>query len=521
MTVSKQGLSDFLNREMDDFSFLKQWRRKDLLAELRELPVRPHITSAFKHWHHQLVSLLLCCTFRGFLLYLDPGAGKTRIMLEAFAYWRRRGEAHTMLAVCLNDVNAEVWEDEVRVHAPQFEIKLLTGSAVKRWQDFEETDAHVYVISYAGLRTMCSIKKNNAMILDQRKVWSLAKYIDFVAFDEIHKCKNPKSLTYKICKAISLKTSFRYGSTGTGFGRNPEDLWAQFLLCDHGETLGATLGLFREAYFRESFGFGGWRIWTFDKRTQPQFQTALRHRSIYYRDNEIGDMPKRVRRVIRLSPSKTLTSYYNEALGYLQDAVYDDEIKNNWIRMRMICSGFISYKDEDSIRIQFELPNNPKLESLEAFVEQVPLDSKGIIVHEFIYSGLIIEKHLTKLGYEFVCLNGSVSSEQKRENYRVFRHAPRPRFMIMNWRSGGTGGNYQVSPHMHFYETPVSPIERKQTEGRIRRRDSKSKRVHYSDSIIRGSVEEDILVWLKDGRDLYAELMGNKSKKSRRKLSTI
>lgn len=510
MTVSKSALASFLNRELDDFTFLKQWRRKDLLDELRRLPVRPRITSPFKHWHHQLVALLLCCLFAGYLLYLDVGAGKTRIMLEAFAYRRRRGQAHTMLAVALNDTNAYVWEDEAPIHAPQFRLKVLVGSAVERWRDFEESDAHVFVISYAGLRTMCSKKnkrKGSKMLMDPTKVKRLLKKIDFVAYDEIHKCKNPKSLTYKICRAISKTTPYRYGSTGTGFGRYPEDLWAQFLLCDRGETLGTTLGLFREAYFAESKGWGGWRVWKFDNRTKPEFQKALRHRSIYYRDTEIGDMPKRRRKVVRIRPPIALQEYYNKALESLQLATRNRELENNWIRLRMICSGFISYKDEDSTKVQIELPENPKLEALEAFVEQVPLDSKGIIVHEFVYSGLLIEKKLAEMGYEFVCLNGSVKSADKKKNYNNFRKKPMPRFLVMNWRSGGTGGNYQVSPHMHFYETPVSPIERKQVEGRIRRRDSKAKRVYYSDSVIKGSVEEDILGYLKEGRDLYLDLM--------------
>lgn len=512
MTVSKSALANFLNRELDDFSFLKQWRRKDLLEELRALPVRPHITSPFKHWHHQLVTLLLCCLFEGYLLYLDVGSGKTRILLEAFAYRRRRGQANVMLAVCLNDTNAYVWEDEAPVHAPQFRLKVLTGSAVERWQDFEETEAHVFVISYAGLRTMCSkkgkVKGKAALIFDPAKVKRLLKYVDFVAYDEIHKCKNPKSLTYKICRGLSKGVRFRYGSTGTAFGRYPEDLWAQFFLCDSGETLGTTLGLFREAYFAETKGFGGWKIWTFDKRTKPEFQAALRHRSIYYSDTEIGDMPRRVRNIIRVRPPESLQEYYNKALESLQYATRNEELENNWVRLRMICSGFISYKGEDSERVQIELPENPKLGSLEAFVEQVPLDWKGIIVHEFVYSGLLIQRHLDSMGIEYVCLNGAVRPKAKKKNYRAFRNKKMPRFLIMNWRSGGTGGNYQISPYMHFYETPVSPIERKQTEGRIRRRDSKAKRVHYSDSVIKGSVEEDILGFLKEGRDLYTDLMG-------------
>lgn len=525
MTISKQIVADFLDRELDDFAFLKEWRRKDLLTELRALPVRPRITSPHKHWHHQLVGLLLLCLFDGFLLFLDLGSGKTRILLEAFAYRRRRKQAKRMLAVSLNDVNAWEWEDQAAIHAPQLRIEVLVGSYDERWKAFDESDADIFSISYPGLRIMCSKKKKSGngkykMFLDPAKVKRLTRRIDFVVYDEIHKCKNIHSLSYKVCRAISKTVKFRYGSTGTAFGRNQEDLWAEFFLCDRGETLGTTIGLFREAYFVETRGFGGWKVWKFDKRTKLEFQQALKHRSIYYRDTEIGDMPKRVRRVHKLRPPQSLQDFYNSALESLQIATKNDELKNNWIRLRMICSGFIAYRDEDNGKVQIALPENPKLETLEAFVDQVPLDWRGIIVHEFVYSGLIIEQKLTEMGVEFLCLNGRTKSRDKKEVRKAFRTDPKaPRFLIMNWRSGGTGGNYQCAPYMHFYETPVSSIERKQTEGRIRRRDNTARRVYYSDSIIAGSIEEDILGYLKEGRDMYTDLMSdNRAVKQIRKL---
>ena len=231
-------------------------------------------------------------------------------------------------------------------------------------------------------------------------------------------------------------------------------------------------------------------------------------------------MPKRVRKTIILRPPVSLQEYYNKGLESLQTAARQDDLENNWIRLRMICSGFVSYTGEDSKKIEIELPDNPKLEALEAFVDSVPLDMKGIIVHEFVYSGLLIEKQLKEMGIEFLYLNGRVKkSETKKKIYLDFTKGTNtPRFLIMNWRSGGTGGNYQVAPWMHFYESPCSPIERKQTEGRVRRRNSKAKRVHYSDSIIKGSIEEDILTNLKAGRDLYKTIMqgGQGLKKLRR-----
>lgn len=517
MTISKKAVAAFLDRELDDFTFLKQWRREDLLEELRNLPVRPRITSPHRHWHHQLVTLLLCCLFDSWLLFLDVGSGKTRILLETFAYKRRLGEASCALSVSLNDVNAYNWYDDASVHTPQYKVQLLEGSAERRWEDFYNTDAHIYATSYAGLRAMLGKRVSNKkhrgkekIVVDPARIRELCRYIDFVAYDEIHKCKNTKSVTYSICRNISRNVPFRYGATGTAFGRDAEDLWAEFFLCDLGETLGTTLGIFREAFFNETIGFGGWRNYVLDKRTKDIFRQTLKHKSIYYKDSEIGDMPKKVPRIIKLRPPESLQEYYNKALEKLQQAVRNEDLENNWIRLRMICSGFVSYQGEDSEKIKLLLPDNPKIEALESFVEEVPLDRKGIIVHEFVASGLIIEKTLTEMGIEFCCLNGRIKN--KKEVYRTFRTDPFPRFLIMNWKSGGTGGNYQVAPYMHFYESPVSPIERKQTEGRVRRRDSKVKRIYYTDPIIQGSVEQDILDFLKEGKDLYQDLMGNKER---------
>lgn len=524
MTISKRAVADYLNRELDDWTFLKHWKREDLLEELRELPVRPRITSLLKHWHHQLVTLLLCCIHDNFLLFLDMGSGKTRILLETFAYKRRQGEASCMFVVAINDVNAYGWEDDASIHAPQFKVQVLTGGKGKRWADFEETDADIYVTSYAGMRTMLSKrvpskkKGRNRDIPDPKLIKQLCDYVDFVAYDEIHKCKNSKSTTYMIARHISKRVELRYGATGTAFGTNPEDLWAEFFLVDLGETLGPTLGLLREAYFVEKKGYGGWSKWEFDKRMREDFRKVLRHRSIYYKDKEIGDMPKRQRKIHRLRPPAPLQEYYNKGLESLQLAARQEDLENDWIRLRMICSGFLTYKGEDSDKIQIEIDDNPKIDAVEEFVSSVPLDRKGIIVHEFVYSGILIERKLKEMGIPYLYLNGRLKgAAQRKETYLQFtKHEDSPRFLIMNWRSGGTGGNYQIAPYMHFYETPVSPIERKQTEGRIRRRSSGAKhRVYYSDSIIVGSVEEDILKTLKAGRNLYEDLMKGKSDRRR------
>jgi len=53
---------------------------------------------------------------------------------------------------------------------------------------------------------------------------------------------------------------------GIPVGRDPQVLWAQFNYCDHGETLGETLGIFRAAFFRaETNYWSGFPNYIFEK----------------------------------------------------------------------------------------------------------------------------------------------------------------------------------------------------------------------------------------------------------------
>jgi len=77
-------------------------------------------------------------------------------------------------------------------------------------------------------------------------------------------------------------------------------------------------------------------------------------------------------------------------------------------------------------------------------------------------------------------------------------------------RAGAMGLNLQEQcRYILFYESPVDVLVREQMERRIYRMGQKRKCLIY-DVLVRGSIEEKILEYHKEGRDLQAAIMDGK-----------
>ena len=80
------------------------------------------------------------------------------------------------------------------------------------------------------------------------------------------------------------------------------------------------------------------------------------------------------------------------------------------------------------------------------------------------------------------------------------------RFLVLSSHIGALGLNLQTANYVCFYESPVSPIVRRQAEARVYRTGQKRTTFVY-DLYIQGTVEERILQFLKEGKNLYDQLM--------------
>ena len=511
--ISSKAVDEFLDRELDEWDWLKGVSKEDIEDKIREY--WPDVTyKTFQPFEHQLVGILLGILFKGFCYFLDMGGGKTMISLNVLRYRRKHENLGKVLVVVPNEASIESWKKEIGLFS-DFSHVALVGTKAERLELLEQK-ADIYLINYGGLQVFMAEKKEvkkrgkaatNKMVLNKKASAEFASRFDAVVFDEIHHCKNRNSLQYEFAAFISDKCSVSYGLTGTPFGRNPMDLWAEFYLCDKGETLGQTVGMFQQSFFIKKPNFAGFMDWVFNERKKSKLQRVIKHRSIRYEDKECNDLPGSTRIILPLSVPKSSLEYYDQIRKeYLDRSKTALEKENVFIKMRQLSSGFIHMVDKElGIDTYIDLPENPKIDMLDEMLDDLPEDKKIIIFHEFNKSGEYVEALLKRKKIPHVALNSR--TKDKVTALKKFQDPDdKCRVLVSNSKSGGTGLNLQIAKYMFFFESPVSPIVRKQAEKRSDRT-GQTERVYIYDLLVKGSIEERIAEFIQEGKDLFDALL--------------
>jgi SNF2 family DNA or RNA helicase len=472
---------------------------------------------------------MLGLKYPNFLFFLDMGLGKTKIILDILRY--RIYGAYIDLGLELgsktinhidkvsvnrgalilvpNVVNINNWVMECSIHTPSIMKCPLYGSSVERWAILENRAgfSSLFILNYAGLVNMvCNRdKKKGGLVVNKGKLDEFLTYFDAVVFDESQSIKNHRSLTYQICKRIATHCKVKYAMTGTPFGRDPSDLWTQFYVIDNGDTLGYTLSIFRQGFFRESINYWGGYEYIFNKKKEKLLSSFLKNRSIRYNENECRTLPDKVytKQIVTLPPE--VVPYYQQVIADVAECEGDYTLLNNiFVKLRQFTSGFMTIKTEEDGRDYVDFPTNPKIEALVQTLSEVPSSSKVVIFHEYIHTGDLIEQALKKNKIKFSKLWGG--TKDKVGAIEKFVNEEKCKVLLSNSKSGAIGLNLQVANYVIFFESPVSPIIRSQAEKRCHRTGQK-KKVFYIDIIMEKSIDIKILRYLKEGEDLFKALI--------------
>jgi SNF2 family DNA or RNA helicase len=512
--IAKGAVRAFLGRDLDDWHCVKSMTEEEVWEELdEELPEDFRFETT--PWKHQAASFICGLHNKDFLFLLDMGLGKSKTVVDILAMYENMRElAGRTLILAPNEVGISSWEDQIKEHSTLPYTSLL-GTQEEKWVLLETTNTPFYIISYDGLVAMLtslvkagkSSKKKKQRKLVKKLVDKFVVLFQGLVLDEIHLCKNQETLNWKLCNKIAANADFRYGLTGTPFGRNPIDLWAQFYLIDRGETLGATLTFFREIFFRKvANGFG--YDWVFDSSLEGKLHELMRNKSIRYSEEELDSMPPKVYITRKVFFSSEAYTYYSQAKAGLVEARGDyTMLKNAFIRLRQIASGYIDFKDEEENRERIIFKENPRLDDAMNYIASTPVKDKVVVFVEFTPSGDMIEERLKKAKIKYERLYSGTKDKTAAKNN--FINDPECKVLLANSKSGGVNLNLQVADHEYFYECPVSPITRAQAEKRAPR-GGKKKTTFIADVIVVNSVDEDVAEFIREGKNLFDALVEGK-----------
>jgi SNF2 family DNA or RNA helicase len=516
--ISPIALKRYRERRLDDHSWLKRASARKVNLALSKLRPAPRFQDLRLH---QRVGLLLGITYPQFFFLYDMGSGKTALSLRLIEYLVRIGKVKGIAVVLVpNDAAIWNWEDEIKKWSPRTPYRLLTDSSSKdKWHTLGVFKNGIAVVSYPGYRSMISALEKSPKAKHAHRALSatLAKKFSnragAMVMDEITACKNPKSLTFKAVETLSKAVKFRYGLTGRPFGRDPAVLWAQCFLVDHGETFSQNFQFFHEAYFKKKkskFGYGS--TYSLSAKGKREVSQALKHRSLSYSVQECLELPPLIpiTRKVEFPPDAMI--YYRKMVeALIQQKGNWREIKNVFLRMRQIASGFVGMIDDDTgERAQIEFRHNPKIDELmNIIVEEKPENEKCVVFHEYNWTGQRICTELSRNKIRHGWLHGGTKNWVELKDR--FNSDPNMEVLVVNWKKGGMALNLQAASVSCFIESPVAPDQREQCERRTWR-GGQTKHVRQYDILVKNSVDERIRDFHKEGDDLMNALIRNPRK---------
>lgn len=521
--LNRRAIREFLDQPCENHNWLKDLDEADVDAAMAALRPRPDIKKPLRL--HQKVCFLLGVAYPEFFFMLDMGTGKTRISLELLRYFIQNGILNKCMVCAPTDEILAGWCDEVAKWVPDLKFAFMEGSSKEKWAAFNSVHRGVVGVTYIGLVHMVSqhvvVKKRTKDgtlelkgQLQPNKKWidAIKKQIDGYVADESTALGNSGSLYYRVGLAVSSLAKVRYALAGRPVGRDPTLLWSQFDVLDRGDTLGETLGFFREVFFtkkksqwsRSQYAFQ----YTMDARMAEDLQRRIGTKSITYSSDECLDLPELVPVVRRLHLPQEAEAFYDRVVAELISAKGNMEmIKNSFVRLRQISSGFLAFKDDETgERAEYEFEHNVKLEELMEVIEEIPLDRKAVVFHEFTYSGERICAELKKRKIKHGWVYGGTKDYQALK--ARFDTDPTMRVMVVNHRKGAMGLNMQAANYSLFYESPVGVIMRDQAERRTLR-DGQLHAVFQYDFVMADTADERILEFHKEGRDIYEALVAD------------
>jgi SNF2 family DNA or RNA helicase len=299
-------------------------------------------------------------------LWLDPGYGKTMIVLHAFKALYDAGLVKTMLIVAPLRVAQTVWAQEIEEWASLKGLvaQRLHGPKKETW--LKKRDVNVWIINYEGIPW--AVKMARAGKLPP---------LDVICFDEVRRMKNSQGKRFKAARPLVRLAKYKWGLTGTPVSNGLMDLFGQFLILDEGLALGKYITKYRQNYFEQ--GYDGF---TWLPRPGAKEKIEERVAPYVFRAEGFLDLPEFVDAQIRVPLPAATKKKYDELKKHMIAELEGDKLTaaNAAVlvgKLKQIANGRVYDNDGNVIEV-----HEAKKEALEELVEELG-DEQLLIAYEY------------------------------------------------------------------------------------------------------------------------------------------
>lgn len=234
------------------------------------------------------------------------------------------------------------WPEEIKQWSnfKRFKISILHGALKEAsWK----LKADIYITTPDTLPWIIQKLKGK-----KRADWPF----DMLAVDESGKFKTYNSGRSKNIQKVVPGFKYRYIANGTPIGNGYLGLMSQMAIVDQGQSLGKTIGQYRQTYFKQ-IGKPEWQQFALKPKADEAIMKKIRNFCICMRAEDHVNMPKEVilKRYIEV-PKKALKVYEEletELFAQIdQGELVAESASSLSTKLHQICGGTI-YEDQDPL----------------------------------------------------------------------------------------------------------------------------------------------------------------------------
>lgn len=480
-------------------------------------------------WKHQIeclekIELAEGKKIRGFALFMSPGVGKTRIVIERLReLFKRKKNIRRTLIVC-PPVVVKQWKGEFARYSKidQDRIVLLRGSGRQRLDTFlREIDNGIN----PNASQKIFITNYESLLMEELFAAFVAWGPEVMILDESHRIKNYGAKRTKAAIRLGKLAVYKFIMTGSPILNSITDIFSQTQFLNS-EVFGTNPIAFRRVYMTDkNAGMPRYKYfpnWVPKPGAEEAIQFKIKPFSFHARKEDCLTLPPFVKQRVEIEmgpdQEKAYRQMEKEFITFVAgNPVVAELAITKSLRMRQILSGFA----RDAEGRDWPFKDNPRLDALEDLLEDLIRSEKVIIWTDFQYNyNMIAAMIQNRLKETYRCLTGEQSQTEKERNIQDFQHDPFVKIMIANPGAGGVGVNLTAASSMIYYSRSCALEHDIQSEARAYRGGSEiHKSITRFDLVIPNTLDDVILDALSKKMKVGDAIVGWAAETKTRKVS--
>jgi len=473
-----------------------------------------------KPFQHQLDVLSVAKDKKYWAFFLEPGLGKSKLLIDNAAHLYRAGEIKALVICTVKAMCPSFEFVEVPTHMPDdISHTVIRYDAAKVSTKSFKSD-WVRFVKFDGLRVFIfnvDAAPSEKLLDLMRDLYKVVGNNFLMGVDESTTVKTHTAVRSKAVVKLSRAAKYRRIMTGTPVTNSPLEVFGQAMVLEAPEKILGHKSFYSfRNYFatleKKTFGNRSFQVVT-GYQNVDELKDLLGTFSSIIKKEDALDLPEKVYSTVLVEMPKDQRRLYNKLrseaiieLDQLGESVEVTNILTMMVKLHQIVCGQLKYQDDSGKDVYVTIENN-RLQTLMDIVElEIGTFIRPKIVVWSVYKQSIRDI-VAALKKEYgdrsvIEFHGDVSQSDREVAASRFQDPNDPSmFFVGNPQSAGMGLTLTQASLAIYYSNDYSLERRIQSEDRIHRIGQKLT-ARYIDLVSQDTVDEKIIAALKSKKNL-------------------